>query len=107
MHGFLFIYLFIWLHWVLVAVCRLSSCGACVLDLAHGLSCPVACGILVPRSVIEPASPALEGGFLTTGPPGKSQMYGFNGLFVNFQFCSTDQKSILLPVAHSLDYYTL
>ena len=31
-----------------------------------------ACGILVPRPGIEPASPALEGGFLTTGPPGKS-----------------------------------
>ena len=40
---------------------------------AHGLSsCPVACGILVPQPGIEPASPALEGRFLTTGPPGKS-----------------------------------
>ena len=35
---------------------------------AHGLSCPVACGILVPRPGIEPVSPALEGGFFTTGP---------------------------------------
>ena len=42
------------------------------LVVAHGLSCPEACGILVPRPGIEPASPALEGGFLTTGPPGKS-----------------------------------
>ena len=40
--------------------------------VAHGLSCHVACGILVPRPGIEPASPALEGGFFTTGPPGKS-----------------------------------
>ena len=39
---------------------------------ARGLSCPAAHGILVPRPGIEPASPALEGGFLTTGPPGKS-----------------------------------
>ena len=38
----------------------------------HGLSCPAACGILVPRPGIEPMSPALEGRFLTTGPPGKS-----------------------------------
>ena len=38
----------------------------------HGLSCPVACGILVPQPGIKPVSPALEGGFLTTGPPGKS-----------------------------------
>ena len=34
-----------------------------------GLGCPVVCGISVPRSGIEPTS---EGGFLTTGPPGKS-----------------------------------
>ena len=37
---------------------------------ACGLSCPMACGILVPQPGIEPVSPALEGGFLTTGPPG-------------------------------------
>ena len=37
----------------------------------------IACGILVPRSGIKPASPALEGRFLTTGPPGKS----FTGIF--------------------------
>ena len=38
-----------------------------------GLSCPSACGILVPQPGIEPASSALQGGFLTNGPPGKSQ----------------------------------
>ena len=38
-----------------------------------GLSCPAACGILVPQPEIEPASPASEGGFLNTGPRGKSQ----------------------------------
>ena len=40
--------------------------------VAHGLSCPMACGILAPRLGIEPLSPALAGGFLTTGPPEKS-----------------------------------
>ena len=30
----------------------------------------VACGILVPRPGIEPTSPALEGGFSATEPPG-------------------------------------
>ena len=35
-----------------------------------GLSCPMACVDLVPGSGIEPA---LAGGFLTAGPPGKSQ----------------------------------
>ena len=55
-----------------------SSCGAAsrVSELsvvaARGLSCPAACGILVPRPGIEPASSALEGGFLTSQPPGKS-----------------------------------
>ena len=39
---------------------------------AHRLSCPAACEILVPQPGIEPTSPALEGRFFTTGPPGKS-----------------------------------
>ena len=40
--------------------------------MAHGLSCPTACGILVSQPGIEPTFPALAGGFLTPGPPGKS-----------------------------------
>ena len=40
---------------------------------AHDLSRPEACGILVPGLGIEPVSPVLAGGFLTTLPPGKSQ----------------------------------
>ena len=39
---------------------------------AHRLSCSVARGILVPHPGIEPMSHALQGRFLTTGPPGKS-----------------------------------
>ena len=82
------IFIYFWLHWVLVAVhvlfvaaCRLlSRYDAGVTDrvgsvvAAHGLSCTAACGILVPRPGIEPVSPALEGGFFTTAPPGKSQV---------------------------------
>ena len=41
-------------------VCGLSSCG--LVALWHG----------DPGSGIEPVSPALTGGFITTGPPGKS-----------------------------------
>ena len=37
-------------------------------------------GIPVPRPGIEPESPALEGGFLTAGPPGKSRPFLFWGL---------------------------
>ena len=40
--------------------------------MAHGLSCSAACGIL-PGPGLEPMSPALAGGFLTTVPPGKSR----------------------------------
>ena len=42
--------------------------------VAHRLSCPVACGILVPRPGIKPTSLSLEGGLFTTGLPGKSQV---------------------------------
>ena len=34
--------------------------------------CHTACGILVPWPETEPTSPALQDGFLTTGPPGTS-----------------------------------
>ena len=37
----------------------------------HGLSCSASCGILVPRPGFEPTFLAFQGGFLTTGPPGK------------------------------------
>ena len=40
--------------------------------VTHGLSCPTACGMLVPQSGIEPVSSALESGFLTSGAPEKS-----------------------------------
>ena len=39
---------------------------------AMGLSCGMQAGILDPQPGIEPTSPALEGGLLTTGLPGKS-----------------------------------
>ena len=64
-----------------VAVHWLSSCGVrapeCMgsVAVARGLSCPVACGILVPQPGIKPASPALQDRFLTPGPPGKSPDY--------------------------------
>ena len=51
---------------VLAAVCGLlPSCGVQV-------SLPPAYGVLVPWPGINAESPALEGRFLTTGPPGKS-----------------------------------
>ena len=63
--------------WASVVVARgLSSCGSWALE--HRLS---SCGALaqllrgmwdLPGPGIEPVSPALAGGFLTTAPPGKS-----------------------------------
>ena len=60
---FLPILFFSWLHSIFIWV--------------FGLSCRTAWGILVPRPGIEPTSPALEGRFLTTGPPAKSLLFPF------------------------------
>ena len=46
--------------------------------VAHGLSCPVAYKMLVSQPGIKPESPALQSGFLISGPPGKSQSPYFN-----------------------------
>ena len=45
--------------------------------MAPGLSCSAACELFPDQWSIEPRSPALAGGFLTTGPPGKSQLSSF------------------------------
>ena len=47
------------------------GCGGSVVG-AHRLSCSAACGIF-PRPRLEPTSPALAGGFLSTVLPGKFQ----------------------------------
>lgn len=41
---------------------------------AFGLSCTWPCGVLVPRPGIELESPALQGGFLPTGPAEKPHL---------------------------------
>ena len=60
---------------------QLQSIGClwCVgfLVVTHGLSCPSACGIPVPQPAVKPVSPALEGRFLTSEPPGKFLVYCF------------------------------
>lgn len=47
------------------------------LVVVHGLSCPEARGISVPGPGIELVFPALQNGFSTPGPPGKSQFLCF------------------------------
>ena len=71
-------FLVICLPWVLAqpagsSVVVLSSCGLRASVVAGTwISCSMAGGIFVPQPGIEPMSPALQGRFLTTGPPGKS-----------------------------------
>ena len=71
----------LWSMWVVSCLffdCIGSSLWHTSLEVAaHRLNCPVACGILVFPPGIEPASSALEGGFLTAGPPGKSPHVDF------------------------------
>ena len=67
--------------------------------MVHGFSsCTTAHGILVPRPRIEPVSPALEGGFLTTGPPGKARSEAFNAAVPSLLHYSTSAGSeVVLP----------
>ena len=81
---FIFIYLFFIFIYLFMAVLGLScgtqdpfivTCRFFVVE--RRLSGPRASGILVPWPGIEPMFPALEGRFLTTGPPGKSPCISF------------------------------
>ena len=70
-----------------------------------GLSCDMwnpcyrARGILVPRPGIKLAYPALEGGFLTTGPPGRSQGHSS----VNLRF---EERCYVLPFSVIVEMHT-
>ena len=57
---------------IYVVIWPCLSCGRHAQWSQHVGCCPAACGILVPQPGVEPASSALEGGFLTTGQQGKS-----------------------------------
>ena len=86
---FLFIYYF-WLCWVFTAAYKLSLIVASGLLIevvsliaVHRLNCAKECGILVPSPGIKLVSPASTGGFLTTGPSGKSPMCLLTGDWTN------------------------
>ena len=79
------LFVYSWLHWVFIAVCRLSlaaasssysrgaqasHCGWCCGARALGPPLP-RCMWDPPGSGIEPVSPILAGGFSTIGPAGK------------------------------------
>ena len=62
----------------------LSSYGGrgpeCSVDVVLGLSCPLACGIIVSQP--GTGTSALEGRFLTAVPPGKAHNVFFFGLLL-------------------------
>lgn len=72
--------IFFFFFWLFFIVCLWLSlrCGTCTsLVVAHGfcswclgLSCPMACGILLPWSEIDPGSPALEAWILNQDQQG-------------------------------------
>ena len=70
-------YLFFLLHWPtgssFIVSRGIFHCSTWSLVGAWGLTCFMACGILVPWPSIEQASPALQARFLTSGSLGKSQ----------------------------------
>ena len=75
------------------------------LKLWHKLTCPVACGILVPQPRTSPVSPALEGRFLTTRLPGKSlllMVYGYSQVSANFFFKESGSKYFQLHGPYDL-----
>ena len=73
------IYLFIWIHWVLVAACRIfvAFCGTFSLQSTGSVT---PWGSLVIGPGTKPESPALQGGFLSSGLPQKSLLSWFSQL---------------------------
>ena len=66
------------LQWLLFLWSTGSRAQALVVA-ARGLSCCEAYGIFPDQGGMEAVSPALQGGFLTTGPPGKSLLLPLKG----------------------------
>ena len=71
-----------------------SGCGMWALcSVACGLSYYMPCCILVPQPGIELMAPALQGRFLTIGPPGKSRVMYFKCSSVYLSI----QNSLFIP----------
>ena len=82
-----------------MAVHRLSSSGVWTQELRSlGL---VARGILVPRPGIEPKLPVLQGGFVTTGPPGKSPHAFLNTCFNQIVNMARGLTKTMCPGSHA------
>ena len=112
--------MFIWLRWVLVVACKIVvSCGILLwcrdtqvvgsVVMAWELSCSTTCRtwrILVPWLGIKPASPTLQGRFLTTGPPRKSHpILSFLLHHALLLFCTSSQ--VLPPCPYCMLWQSL
>ena len=116
-----FFILLIWLHLVpvwhsdLCCSCTVLHCGVRTLVearglrspgasvvVAHGLSCSVACGILVLQPGIQPESPTFQDGFSTTGSPGKSPFFMSRLFEIYFTYCI-----VYPPKVYSLVVFTV
>ena len=103
-------FFFFFLYWVLTVTQDLHCSSWASLVVAHGLSCLVVCGVLVPQPGIKPTSPALEGRFLATGPPYSlivsSYYYSCWWVFISPGCCDTsihDSHSISISISHSFN----
>ena len=76
-HVWLFVTPWTVAHWALL------SMGFSRQEYWSGLPCPPPGDL--PNSGIEPTSPSLEGGFFTTEPPGKPQLYSNRVLILDFK----------------------
>ena len=65
------------------------------------ISCPTACGILVPGPRVEPAPLVLQSKFLTTGPPEKSPHHSFDSGITPFSIFSSIPKCELCNTTHT------
>ena len=98
---------------------RLSSCDGGSAVAVHGLSCPAACGILVPWSGIELTSSALQSGSLPLdhqGSPSNGsrqkqwlhEMYVHTGVLVlqrNEIFAKV--KTMVLPFSYMIYFFPI
>ena len=73
--------------------------------VVHGLSCSVACGILVPQPGTVFLSPSLQGRFLTTVPPGKCQKASLWRLMLTEQGCPIANCSMKGQLGHKLKLF--
>ena len=75
-----------------VAARGLWTTGSAV--VAHGLRCPVACGIFLDQAGIEPMSPALAGRVLTTGPAEESHNQFVCVVFITYYVEDTSDHDL-------------